>query len=62
MNEYENLRRVAYGGAVFVPVCHCGRFVKPRARIKFDHGGQPVGWTGKCRRHGKVKMVWEGYL
>lgn len=63
MNEYENTRRIVYGeGATFVPVCEkCGRFVKPYKQIKFNHEGQPVGNTAKCKKHGRTKMIFEGY-
>jgi hypothetical protein len=62
--DYENLRRLNYGGASFVPVCpKCGRFVKGDPVIRFDIDGPPVdGPTATCKRCGRVEMPFEGYV
>jgi hypothetical protein len=63
MNEYENTRRITYGeGMTFVPVCEkCGRFVKAYKAVKRDINGQPVGNNAVCKKHGRTKMIFEGY-
>jgi len=72
MNEHEGVRRVVYGegggggpgdGATFIPVCEqCGRFVKADQEITFDGSGQPKGPNATCWKHGRVKMIFEGYV
>lgn len=54
---------VVYGdGATFVPKCPvCARYVKPYKRVKVDFEGQPKGPNAKCKVHGKVQMLWQGY-
>lgn len=62
---YENLRRQTYeGGATFVPVCPvCGRFVKADAEILTNGLGEikPVP-NATCKRCGRVKMIFEGWI
>jgi hypothetical protein len=58
MYEYEGFRRIVYdGGATFVPVCpECGRFVKAdktTTDLKLPNA--------TCKKHGRVKMIFEGY-
>ena len=56
-------RIVVYGdGATFIPRCEkCNRFVKAYKSIKFDSQGQPKGNTAICKKHGRTKMLWQGY-
>ena len=68
MYEYENTRRVTYnfgpdiGRAVFVPVCPiCSRYVKP-GTVRASLGGLSDEPNATCKRHGKVRMVFEGFL
>jgi hypothetical protein len=62
-HEYENTRRISYGGATFVPVCEkCGRFIKPPETIKFGHLDQPVTPYAHCSKCGPTTMPFEGYL
>ena len=66
MNEYEGTRRITYGdtGASFIPVCIlCGRFVKPDNALGFNSEdsfdkNKP---NGTCKKHGRIKMIFEGY-
>lgn len=70
MGEYEGMRRVQYGDAIFVPVCGtCGRFVKADKTMQFrmtpgnwNDGMEPVTPNADCKRCGRTSMVWEGYL
>jgi len=64
MNEYENVRRIVYGneGACFVPVCACGRFVKPDAEVFVGERGLKPGPNATCSRCGRVEMLFEGFV
>lgn len=64
MFEYENTRRIVYGGgATFVPKCiKCGRFVKPNEVIRFDGFGVKDEPNAVCKRCGPVKMIFEGFF
>jgi len=74
MNEfaYENTRRVCYGeddefgAATFVPVCEkCSRFVKADSGMTFRRGKaneiaeKP---NATCRKCGRTRMLFEGFL
>jgi hypothetical protein len=64
VNEYENVRRIAYGdeGATFVPVCKtCGRFVKADAKILVSHALGPIAPNATCKKCGRTEMLFEGY-
>ena len=70
MNEYEGVRRVAYGGdgddecdgGSFVPVCcKCSRFVRADRKVWFQ-GGQPTGKNATCKRCGRTQMLFEGFI
>lgn len=57
---YENTPRVIYGdgerGKVFLRVCpRCGRFVKA------DGAANLVDDNAACKKHGRVKMPFEGW-
>lgn len=67
--EWDESPRIVYGkdefeGATFVRVCSkCGRFVKPYRIITFTYDGPPADKpNAHCRKCGKVKMIFEGYL
>ena len=64
INSYENMRRVSYKGATFVPVCeYCGRIVKIDKTIMVNGldalSDAPNATCSKC---GRVKMPFEGWL
>jgi DNA-directed RNA polymerase subunit M/transcription elongation factor TFIIS len=62
---YENVRRIRYGdeGATFIPICEkCGKFVKPDKTIR-DNGHGPLNEpNATCKKCGRTKMLFEGYL
>ena len=68
-DEYEG-RYVVYGegedefgGAMFVPVCEkCGRFVKADDEVTLNGEGQPVGDNATCSKHGRIPMLFVGYM
>jgi RNA polymerase subunit RPABC4/transcription elongation factor Spt4 len=65
MFEYEEVRRITYGeGATFVPVCErCGRFVKPDQFILVNEvDGLKDQPNATCRKCGRTKMVFEGFV
>ena len=69
MDEYQNTRRVAYdcdinGTAVFVPHHeNCGLFVKADATIAVgDDTGLKEQPNATCKKHGRVEMLFEGFL
>ena len=70
MFEYEDVRRKVYGepgseyeGATFIPACPtCGRFVKPDPVIRFQAGTVAEGPNGTCKKHGRVAMLFAGFL
>ena len=68
VGEYEHLRRVVYGkdeyaGATFVPVCpNCGRFVKADGSIRFQNDTIVDEENADCRKCGRVKMLFEGFI
>lgn len=65
--EYENMRRVVYGGDedgdgqfVCIPVCpHCGRFVKADDGCFVNDDSKPNATCAKC---GRIRMIDEGYV
>lgn len=72
-HEYWDVRRVVYGDsdsefgrATFVPVCpQCSRFVKADDSMSFsyaDHPGLNEKPNATCAKHGRVQMLFEGYL
>lgn len=64
-HEYEGVRRICYGdeGATFVPVCSCGRFVKPDPEVKFRGDGSLAdGANATCSRCGRTEMLFEGFV
>ncbi len=67
--EYPECRRVCYGegdheGATFIPVCQkCGRFVKPDEKVTLTYDGPPEDKpNATCKKCGRIKMLFEGYL
>ena len=58
--KYKGIRRVAYGDAVFIPVCpHCGRFVKADPTMMINDEGlidQPNATCSKC---GRIMMIFD---
>lgn len=63
--EYESLRRVVYGeGTTFVPVCEkCGKFVKADKIIYANEiSGLKDAPNATCKRCGRTKMLFEGFL
>jgi hypothetical protein len=67
--EYEGVRRLVYGGdegATFIPVCKkCGRFVKADESIMFQENGDgppKEGPNATCKKHGRVEMIFEGFI
>ena len=64
-HEYENLRRIQYeSGATFVPVCEkCGRFVKHDKVIYLNGLGELRDEpTATCKKCGRIKMLFEGFI
>jgi hypothetical protein len=62
---YENTRRQVYqGGATFVPVCEkCGRYVKADPCIyESDAAGLKDAPNATCRKCGRTKMLFEGFM
>ena len=59
------IRRVTYeNGATFIPICEiCKRFVKADDEVFFN-GFDELKDTPNaiCKRCGRVKMVFEGYI
>jgi ribosomal protein L32 len=69
MNEYEDMRRVAYdfgdsiGSAVFVPVCEtCGRFVKAGTVSANEINGISDEPNAECSKCGPTRMLFEGFF
>ena len=59
------IRRVTYeNGATFVPICEkCKRFVKEDDVISFNGLDElKDGTNATCKRCGRVKMVFEGFI
>ncbi len=59
--QYENVRRISYDDALFVPVCMtCRRFVKAddTVRIRGDGHIDPNATCSKC---GRTQMHFEGF-
>lgn len=63
-NEYEGVRRVVYGeeGALFVPVCPKGHFVKEDEAVFVNQetGVKRVP-NATCKKCGRVEMIFEGF-
>jgi hypothetical protein len=71
MREYEGMRRLVYGDALFVPVCQrCGRFVRADAQMSMKVTGsdeisqhlEPATPNATCAKCGRTAMIWEGFL
>ena len=66
--DYEGVRRLVYGkgewqGATFVPVCQeCGRFVKADKLIAFAGQGLVAQPNATCSKHGRIEMLFEGFV
>ncbi len=67
--EFENEPRVAYGEhpeggePQFVRRCSiCFRFVKPDETITFTSHGLADEPNATCSKHGRVKMLFEGFI
>lgn len=66
--EYEGIRQVRYGGEegpVFIPVCEiCGRFVKADKSMMLTEEGDfdREATNATCKRHGRVQMLFLGYI
>lgn len=63
-HEYENMRRISYeGGACFVPVCEkCGRFVKSDETVLTNDDGLHPGPNATCKKCGRTRMLFEGFI
>lgn len=62
---YESVRRIVYGeGATFVPACEtCHRFVKADKTVMVsDEAGLHPGPNATCKRCGRVRMHFEGFI
>lgn len=60
--QYENVRRIDYDHAVFVPVCMtCHRFVKPD-EVVFIRGDGYVKPNATCSKCGRTQMHFEGFI
>lgn len=63
--QYEKELRVQYeGGATFVRHCiTCGRYVKPDRTIKEnDEAGLHPGPNATCKKCGRTRMIFEGFI
>ena len=64
--EYENMRRITYGyGTSFIPVCEkCCRFIKADKSIMFNFDGafDQEKPNATCKKCGRTKMLFEGYI
>lgn len=61
--HFEGDRRITYaGGAVFVPKCACGRYVKPDATVRVGEQGLADEPNATCSRCGRVEMYFEGFF
>lgn len=61
---YENVRRLVYGGATFVPVCEkCCRFVKADKTVRVNEWtGLHPGPNATCKKCGRTRMLFEGFM
>jgi len=67
--NYQEMRRVVYAGspgignAVFLPICdQCGRFIKADESVSVSEmDGLKDVPNATCSKHGRIKMVFEGY-
>lgn len=65
MCEYWNEPRIVYGeGATFVRRCEiCKRFVKPDDTVWISEGeGLKDQPNATCKVHGRVRMIFEGFI
>lgn len=71
MDEYVEGPRITYdGGACFVRVCFqredggqgCGRFVKADAFVLTGDAGLHPGPNATCKKCGRVRMGFEGFM
>lgn len=65
MYEYENMRRIIYeDGVCFVPVCEkCGRFVRADKTIWLNGlMGLADEPNAICKKCGRTKMIFEGFI
>ena len=63
--NYEGLGRIVYGdGATFIPVCpECGRFCKADKEVLVNGMGEMKDQpNGTCKKHGRIKMPFEGWI
>lgn len=63
--SYVDTRRIIYdSGATFIPVCEtCKRYVKADETIRVSEGeGLADEPNATCRRCGRTKMIFEGFL
>lgn len=68
--NYQDVRRVTYSNgpgdsdAVFLPICdQCGRFVKADPQINVhEWNGLADEPNATCSKHGRIKMIFEGFL
>ena len=65
-HAYENMRRIVFKecGATFIPVCEkCGRFVKSDGAIYVnDIKGLSPEPNATCKKCGRTKMIFEGFI
>ena len=63
---FENSRRITYGdtGASFIPRHDgCGLIVKADKIVSFHvDGGLKPGPNATCHKHGRVEMIFEGFV
>lgn len=69
MYEYENVKRKVYDGGEhgelwFLPICkECSRFVKADTSVYVNGFGQLKDQpNATCSKHGRIKMIFEGYM
>jgi len=66
--EYENVRRIRYGGEdgpQFIPVCpSCGQFVKAdeTMMLNADYDFRRGVANATCKKHGRIQMLFEGFV
>lgn len=62
--DFEGDRILQYdNGASFIPRCEiCNRFVKADETIKGNDHGIADEPNATCKKHGRIKMIFVGYL
>lgn len=62
--DYEGDRTVCYEeGATFIPKCEiCNRYVKADPTIRMNEHGIKDEPNATCKKHGRVKMIFIGFI